>query len=53
MTAVAHDAVDAEVAAKALFLAGADAAREEADYLGIPALLVTQDGRTILAGGLA
>jgi FAD:protein FMN transferase len=53
VTAVAHDAVDAEVAAKALFLAGADAAREEADCLGIPALLVTQDGRTILAGGLA
>ena len=53
VTAVTHDAVDAEVAAKALFLAGADAAREEADCLGIPALLVTQDGRTILAGGLA
>jgi FAD:protein FMN transferase len=52
-TAIAHDAVDAEIAAKALFLAGADAAREEADRLGIPALLVTQDGRTILAGGLA
>lgn len=53
VTAIAHDAVDAEVAAKALFLAGAEAAREEADRLGIPALLVTQDGRTILAGGLA
>jgi thiamine biosynthesis lipoprotein len=52
-TAVAHDAIDAEVTAKALFLAGADPAREEADRLGIPALLVTQDGRTILAGGLA
>ena len=53
VTAVAHDAVDAEVAAKALFLAGADAAREDADRLGIPALLVTRDGRTIIAGGLA
>lgn len=53
VTAIAHDAIDAEVAAKTLFLAGADAAREEADCLGIPALLVTQDGRTILAGGLA
>lgn len=53
VTAVAHDAVDAEVSAKALFLAGADAAREEADSVGIPALLVTRDGRTILAGGLA
>lgn len=52
-TAVAHDAIDAEVTAKALFLAGADPARAEADRLGIPALLVTQDGRTILAGGLA
>lgn len=53
VTAVAHDAIDAEVTAKALFLAGAESAREEADCLGIPALLVTQDGRTILAGGLA
>ena len=52
-TAVADDAIDAEVTAKALFLAGADPARAEADRLGIPALLVTQDGRTILAGGLA
>jgi FAD:protein FMN transferase len=52
VTAVAHDAVDAEVTAKALFLAGADAACEEADRLGIPVVLVTQDGRTIRAGGL-
>jgi thiamine biosynthesis lipoprotein len=53
VTAVAYDAFDAEVTAKALFLAGATAAVEEADRLGIPALLVTQDGRTIHAGGLA
>jgi thiamine biosynthesis lipoprotein len=53
VTAVAHDAVAAEVAAKALFLAGADAASEEANSLGIPAVLVTRDGRTIRAGGLA
>lgn len=53
VTAVAYDAVDAEIAAKALFLAGADAAAEEADLLGVPAVLVTQDGRTIRAGGLA
>ncbi len=53
VTAVAGDAVDAEVMAKALFLAGAEAAREEADRYEIPALLVTADGRTILTGGLA
>jgi thiamine biosynthesis lipoprotein len=53
VTAVAHDAVDAEIAAKALFLAGAKAALEEADDVGIPAVLITQDGRTIRAGGLA
>jgi thiamine biosynthesis lipoprotein len=53
VTAVAHDAVAAEVAAKGLFLAGARAAREEANRLGIPAVLVTRDGATVLAGGLA
>ena len=53
VTVVAHDAVAAEVAAKALFLAGLDAAREEADRLGIPAVLVSQEGSTVLAGGLA
>jgi FAD:protein FMN transferase len=53
VTAVAHDAVAAEVAAKALFLAGADAAHEEAERLGVPAVLVTRSGRTILAGALA
>lgn len=53
VTAVAADAVVAEVSAKALFLAGTNAALEEADEQGIPAVLVTEDGRTILAGGLA
>jgi FAD:protein FMN transferase len=53
VTVVARDAVDAEVTAKALFLAGSDAARREADALAIPAVLVTAAGRTILAGGLA
>jgi thiamine biosynthesis lipoprotein len=53
VTAVDCDAVDAEVAAKALFLAGAEAASAEADRLGLPAVLVTDNGRTILAGGLA
>jgi thiamine biosynthesis lipoprotein len=53
VTVVADDAVDAEVAAKALFLAGAERATTEADAAGTPAVLVTADGRTILAGGLA
>ena len=53
VTVVAADAVDAEVAAKALFLAGADAAVAEANEAGIPAVLVTADNRTLLAGGLA
>jgi len=52
VTAVAQDAVAAEVAAKALFLAGLRDAREEADRLGIPAVLVSRDGSTVLAGGL-
>jgi thiamine biosynthesis lipoprotein len=52
-TVVGADAIEAEVAAKSLFLAGADTAVEEADTAGIPAVLVTGDGRTILAGGLA
>lgn len=54
VTAVAATATEAEVLAKALFLAGdADTAAAEADELEIPAVLVTRDGRTVLAGGLA
>ena len=53
VTAVAASAAKAEVLAKALFLAGADGAAREADEGGIPAVLVTRDGRTLLAGGLA
>ena len=53
MTVVAGDAVDAEIDAKALFLAGAERATAEAEAAGTPAVLVTGDGRTILAGGLA
>jgi thiamine biosynthesis lipoprotein len=53
VTAVAQDAIEAEVTAKALFLAGTEAARSEADTLGIPAVLVTESGRTLLAGGIA
>lgn len=51
-TVVAADAVDAEVTAKALFLAGAEQAEREANESGTPAVLVTEGGRTILTGGL-
>ena len=53
VTAVAATATDAEVRAKALFLAGAEVAEREANASATPALLVTLDGRTIFAGGLA
>ena len=53
VTAVGETAVTAEVLAKRLFLAGADAATAEAETEGIPAVLVTTNGRTILTGGLA
>ena len=52
VTVVAADAVDAEVAAKALFLVGADRAADDANASGMPAVLVTNNGHTILAGGL-
>ena len=42
-----------EAATPALFLAGAGEAAAEADTTGLPALLVTDGGETILAGGLA
>lgn len=53
VTVAAPSAVEAEVAAKALFLAGEEAAAAEADALAVPALLVTTDGRVRFAGGLA
>jgi thiamine biosynthesis lipoprotein len=53
ITVVTEDAVDAEVYATALFLAGADAAATAADAAGIPAVIVGSDGTTLLAGGLA
>jgi FAD:protein FMN transferase len=53
VTVTAATAVAAEVLAKALFLAGEDAAVAEADEAGVPALLVTTDGRVRRAGGLA
>ncbi len=52
VTAVGADAVDAEVRAKALFLAGESAALEEAAQEQVPCLLVTEDGRTVGWGGL-
>jgi thiamine biosynthesis lipoprotein len=52
VTVVASTAVEAEVLAKALFLAGAERAEEEANELEAPSLLVRGDGRTVLAGGL-
>ncbi len=48
VTAVGGDAVDAEVLAKVLFLAGSDAALAA----GVPAVLVTEDGRRLTAGGI-
>ena len=52
VTAIAASAAEAEVLAKALFLAGSSAAVREANAQRIPAVLVTRDGRTLLAGGL-
>jgi thiamine biosynthesis lipoprotein len=52
-TVVAANAVAAEVWAKALFLEGKAAAAAEADRRGLPAVLVSADGETQLAGGLA
>jgi len=53
VTAIARDAVEAEVAATSLFLAGTSRAVLEACASGIEAVLVTADGRTILAGAFA
>jgi len=53
VTAVAATAVEAEVLAKALFLSGEERAAAEAEATGVPAVLVTTDGRTRLVGGLA
>jgi FAD:protein FMN transferase len=53
VTVVAPTAVEAEVLAKSLFLAGEHVATAEAETRRIPAVLVTTDGRTVIAGGLA
>jgi FAD:protein FMN transferase len=52
VTVAAESAVEAEVWAKALFLAGERAAALEADALGLPAVLVAGDGRVRSVGGL-
>ena len=49
VTAAARTATDAEIAAKALFLAGPDAARE-AETAGRPAVISWDDGTTQLVG---
>ncbi|MCL4290227.1 MAG: FAD:protein FMN transferase [Thermoleophilia bacterium] len=53
VTVAAGTAAEAEVLAKSLFLAGADSAAAGCDATGSPCVLVTLDGRTVLAGGLA
>lgn len=53
VTVLAPTAVEAEVLATSLFLAGERAAAAEANAHGIPCALVTRDARTVLAGGFA
>jgi thiamine biosynthesis lipoprotein len=53
VTAFAATAADAEDAAKTLLIAGEQAAAREADALRIPSVLITEDDRVVLAGGLA
>lgn len=53
VSVAAPSAVEAEVLAKSLFLAGEQDAAFEAAKLGLAAVLVTEDGRTVMAGVLA
>ncbi|HSD80972.1 MAG TPA: FAD:protein FMN transferase [Solirubrobacteraceae bacterium] len=53
VTVVERTAVEADVLAKSLFLAGEAGATAEATALGLPCVLVTADGRTVIAGGLS
>ena len=53
VSVAAPSAVEAEVLAKSLFLAGEKDAAFEAARLGLAAVLVTEDGRTVMAGVLA
>jgi thiamine biosynthesis lipoprotein len=52
VTAAGSTAVEAEIWAKALLLAGEREAAAEAAARGIPCVLATRDGRTRLEGGL-
>ena len=52
-TVVARTAVEAETAAKSLFLAGERTAIAEAEATRVPCVLVTEDERTVVAGGLS
>ena len=52
VTVVASQAVEAEILAKALLLAGEEEAVSEANELRLPCLFVTEDGRDVWAGGL-
>jgi len=53
VTVAAASAAEAEVQAKSLFLAGTTAALERANEHGLPVVLVTRDGWTLIAGGIA
>ena len=53
VTVIERTAVEADVLAKSLFLAGEAGATAEAAALGLPCVLVTADGRTVIAGGLS
>ena len=53
VSVAARSAVEAEVLAKSLFLVGEEDAAFEAARLGLAAVLVTEDGRTVMAGVLA
>jgi thiamine biosynthesis lipoprotein len=50
ITVVAGNAVEAEMHATALFLAGSADAVEEAEALGLTAIVVTDAGRTLITG---
>jgi thiamine biosynthesis lipoprotein len=52
VTVAAASATEAEVAAKAIFLAG-ERAERQAELLGTPAVIVRADGRPRLVGGFA
>ena len=53
VTVVAGSAAWAEVLATGFLVAGLEAAEIEADALGVPCLLVTDDGASVRTGGLA